>query len=122
MKKLKKFVVVLFPILIFFLIWGGSLAKCEILTLKYGNEFSEIYKSNTMLGDMEYWKVIDYSENQARVYYISNNYSRGDILTFIKESGTWKCESWNTVWSTTGNADNTIWPYWWHFFYSHPQL
>lgn len=122
MKNNKKFIVVLFPILVFFLIWGVSLAKCEIFTWIHGNEFAETDKLNTILGDIEYWKVIDYSENQARVYYVSINYSGGDILTFVKENGVWKYSNWDTVWSTSGNADKVIWPYWWHFFYSHPQL
>lgn len=122
MKKFKKLIIGLSPVLIFLLISGFSLIKCEILTLLHGNEFDEVYKVDTMLGDMEYLKVLDYSENQARVYYVSSNYSGGDILTFIKENGGWKYESWNTIWSRAGNADDVIWPYWWHFFYSHPQL
>ena len=122
MKKLRKSWIVLSPILCFLIIWGISLTKCEILTQIYGNEFAEIYKENTMLGDMEYWKVLDWSESHARVYYVSINYSSASIVTFVKKNDLWKYDSWDVVWSTSGNADNTIFPYWWHFFYSHPRL
>lgn len=122
MKKFKKLIIVLSPLLIFLLIWGVSLAKCEILTMMHRNEFNEAYKSNTMLGETEYCKVIDYSEDRARVYYVSSNCSGGDVLTFTKENGEWKYENWDTIWSTTGSADDFIWPYWWHFVYSHPLL
>lgn len=122
MRKFKKINIILFPILCFLIIWGISLARCEILTQMYGNEFAESYKENTMLGDMEYWKVLDYSQTHARVYYVGLNHSVADILTFVKENGKWKQDGWDTVWATSGSADNTIWPYWWHFFYAHPRL
>ena len=122
MKKFRITLIVLSPILCFLIVWGISLANCEILTHIHGNEFAETYKENTMLGDMAYWKVLDYSENHARVYYVSINHSNADVLTFVKENGLWKSDKWETVWSTTGSADNVIFPYWWHFFHSHPRL
>ena len=75
-----------------------------------------------MVGDMEYWKVLDYSRAKARVYYVGVNNSVAEIVTFVKEKGNWNQTNVETVWSVYGNADNTIWPYWWHFFYSHPRL
>lgn len=110
------------PIVWFLVIWLLSLGKCELFTLLHGNEFANAYKENSMLGDMAYWKVLDYSQNNARVYYVSSGLTDGDILCFTKENGKWESNKWITVWSTSGNADNTIWPYWWHFFYSHPRL
>jgi hypothetical protein len=43
-----------------------------------------------MLGDMIYWKVLDYSQNNARVYYVSSGFTDGDILCFTKENGEWR--------------------------------
>lgn len=90
----------------------------------HGKEFSVGYQENTMLGDMEYWKVIDYSENCARVYYISAHYTGGNVVTFKRKNKKtkWIYDRWDTIWSTEGNADKTLWPYLWHFAYSHPQL
>ena len=126
MKKFIKIILILSPLLCFIVIWGVSLAKCEINTLIHGDKFSELYEE--ILGEQDYWKILDYSGKSARVYYVSlnketaGNYtvSMGNILKFIQIDGEWVYEKWEeTVWSTAGNADNVVWPYWWHFFYSH---
>lgn len=70
-----------------------------------------------MLGDMEYFKVLECSDNSAKVYYVSKNMSGADVLTFAKINGKWTETRWNTIWSTTGSASEVIWPYWWHFIY-----
>lgn len=109
---------VLSPIIIFLVIWLFSLAKCEVLTIMHGNEFSEIYKENTMIGEIDYLKVLNYSDNFARVYYVSEDRSSANILIFIRESDVWKYHAWETtVWSSSGSASDVIWPYWWHFIY-----
>lgn len=120
MKKLHIFQLI---ILAFFVVWGVSLARCEVLTLLHGREFAEGYKENTMLGDMEYWKVMDCSANHAKVYYISAHYTGGNVVTFTRKDSdaAWVYDGWDTIWSTEGNADKTLWPYLWHFAYSHPR-
>ena len=117
MKKMIRWFV-LSPIIIFLVIWLFSLAKCEVLTIMHGNEFSEIYKENTMIGEIDYLKVLNYSDNFARVYYVSEDRSSANILIFIRESDVWKYHAWETtVWSSSGSASDVIWPYWWHFIY-----
>jgi len=101
----------------FFFTWGTSLIKCDYLTWKYYSDFEYAYSSNTMLGDMEYFKVLECSDNSAKVYYVSKNMSGADVLTFAKINGKWTETRWNTIWSTTGSASEVIWPYWWHFIY-----
>lgn len=112
-KKAKIILSVLIIIIILPLaVWGVSLLKCEILTSLHGEEFTEVYRENTMMGDIEYLKVLDYSDSSARVYYVSHDYLSGDVLTFSNENGEWKYESWErTVWSKTGSADGFLWPY-----------
>lgn len=115
-KKISKWIIVTI-LMIPILFWLISLAKCEVLTIFHGDEFGEVYKENTMLGDMEYWKVLDISQDYARVYFVSKNHSNANILTFIKEDGKWKYKNWETIWSQSGSASEVIWPYWWHFIY-----
>lgn len=112
--------VMLLLIIFFLLIWGISLARCEILTLLHGSEFdNKLCQENTMIDPIKYLKVLNYSDTQARIYCVSEGYSMGNILGFTKKDEKWKYKKWNTVWSTSGTADNIVWPYWWHFFYSH---
>lgn len=107
----------------FLIVWGVSLARCEILTFIHGAEFTDLYETNTMLGEQEYLKILEYSDEYAKIYYVGTDNSMGNILSFVKNGEHWDYYRWERcVWSTSGNADGIIWPYWWHFFYSHQQL
>ena len=99
---------------LFLVIWGTALLKCEILTHKYYNEFEFTYQNNTMLTDVKYFKVLSCDEKSAEVYYISD--STGDILEFKNQGGIWVENEWNTIWSKNGSASNIVWPYLWHIF------
>lgn len=94
------------------LIWITSIVKCEILTYQHGMEFSNLYQSNTMIGEQQYWKVLEYSDTYARVYFVASNRNSGNILTFVRQNGVWVYNSWEeTVWSRSGSADGFVWPY-----------
>lgn len=111
---MKKFLlkVILIGLIMFCFIWGISVLKCEILTWKYGGQFKTVYQENNMMGDIDYLKVLNYSETNARIYYVSKNRAGGDILSFSKHNDVWKYDKWErTVWSKTGSADGFIWPY-----------
>lgn len=103
--------------------WIGSLIKCEILTYKHYDEFKDAYKQNTMFGEIEYFKVLEYAPNRthnlAQVYYVSEGNAAGDVLTFEYNSDTdlWEQIGWSTIWSDMGSASDVIYPYWWHFIY-----
>ena len=93
-----------------------SLVKCEILTHKHYDEFEDSYKQT--LDDIEFFKVLEYKScDVAKVYYVSEGHSLGSVLVFTYEDGNWKEIYWNTLWSTSGNADKTVYPYWWHWIY-----
>lgn len=110
MKKLKLFIIG--TIVCFLLFWSGSIARCEILTYFHWKEFEKLYKANSMIGEQEYLKVLDYSDTSARIYYVSVNGYGGDILTFVKKGDQWVYDKWErTVWSKTGSADGFMWPY-----------
>ena len=110
---MKKILIKIFMVFltVFLLIWGVSILRCEILTYQYGSQFEKVYLENTMIGDVDYLKILNYTNDTAQVYYVSKNRSSGNILKFHKEKNKWVCSEWNTVWSKSGSADGFIWPY-----------
>ena len=120
MKKCYRFLVIIaVAILIPVIIRLSSIVKCEILTKKYYDDFSEVYKQNSMLSEteMEYFKVLSVRREIADVYYVEKDMTAGIVLTFEKQNGSWVETNWNTIWAVSGNASETIYPYWWHFIY-----
>ena len=112
-----KYILLVIPC-IFFIIWSSSLAKCEVLTILHYDEFCEKYKENTMMGEIDYLKILEYNDQYARIYVVSANKGAGNVLRFSKENGEWRYDIWEkTVWSDKGSASEVIWPYWWHFIY-----
>ena len=99
------------------LIWISALIKCEVLTQKYYDDFEQTHTQNTMLGEMEYFKVLSCDGNTAKVYYVSKDMAGADVLTFQYTDGLWHELSWETIWSTSGSASKVVYPYWWHFIY-----
>jgi len=116
--KRNKLLFLIIPILVIpIVIWISSLIKCEILTNKYHDDFAQAYTQNTMLGEMEYFKVLSCDESTAEVYYVSKGMTDANVLTFKHTDGVWQEISWKTIWSTSGGASEVIYPYWWHFIY-----
>ncbi len=109
MKKHKKsFIIILVCAIIMFILFFPYF-KAEFLTLKYGNEFNDLQKQTNMLTDADYHKVISYSKDTAKVFYVSGS---GDLMIFKKDSnGNWKLSNWETVWSDSGSASGFMWPY-----------
>lgn len=104
-KRNTKFIVILLCLLIIFFPY----LKAEYLTARFGSQFYGLEQETKMLDPAKYYKVISYSENYAKVYYISD-YSR-DLILFKKEDGQWNRIEWRTIWSKTGSADEFYWPY-----------
>lgn len=93
--------------------WLFSLGFCEFNTWKYGAEFKELPgEMNSMIDGVSTYKIISYSDNASRVYYVDRTKHSGNILRFIKKDGEWYLDKWEkTVWSKTGSTDSFIWPY-----------
>lgn len=120
MKKRKVLIIVLAVVLVAllpFIVWGSSLLKCEILTKIYYDDFEYAWTDNTMLDEMEYFKVLDCDGETARVYYVSEGMDSANVLTFEKNDGKWVETQWECIWSKTGSASEVIYPYLWHFIY-----
>lgn len=107
-----------FCVLIIIILIAGLIifpyAKVEYLTLKHGEEFSDGYKMSNMLDSIAYFKVMFYSEKNAKVYYVQKEHKGADLFIFIKDDNEqWALKSWETIWSERGSADGFYWPYYW---------
>ncbi len=116
--KRRKLVVLLIFLAVFVLFQSIALIKCEILTNKYYADFEVAYRDNSMLGEMESFKVLNCDGRRAEVYYIETGKTMAHVLSFEKVNDRWEETTWRCIWSTTGSASEVIWPYWWHFIYS----
>ena len=103
-------IIVLTLILLAIVLWGGAIVKCEILTRQHGWEFDGLWK-DTMLIDPEYWKVLDYRDENASVYFVAPEGKGGTVLYFQRETNEWILTEWGPSWSKSGSADDLIWPY-----------
>ena len=103
-------------VLVFLVVWGASLLKCEVLTDKYYDELELAHIDNTMLDKIESFKVLECNGEIAKVYYVCNYNTVGHILRYEKQNDEWKETDWQTVWSKQGSADEMLWPYWWHAY------
>lgn len=106
----KMIIIVIILVSLFVLLWIGTLIKCEMLTNEHRYEFVDLYKRTNMINDVDYLKVLDYSDNSAQVYYVKKD-SFGILITFNREKNEWFVEDWTTVWSKTGSADGFLFPY-----------
>lgn len=110
--KVKK--ILFIAVLFFICVWLYSLLKCEILTIMHKEEFIGLEQQTNMLDISGNLKVLNYSSDYARIYYVDNE--GGDVIEFQKNNN-WELTYWSTIWSDTGSASGVIWPYWWHFIY-----
>lgn len=95
-----------------------SLVKCEVLTLKHYHEFEDV--CNTEFRQVNSLKVLDYSQyDMAHVYCIGNDNTIGEVLRFKYDfdDDKWYVLDYLSGWSKTGNADDIIYPYLWHWVY-----
>lgn len=111
MKRLIKRIALL-GIMLFAAYWLVSFLHCEMLTVEHSEEFSDAWKEHTMIASVDYCKVIEYTDTYAEVYYVTES-AYGNVLTFTRDSnnGDWNFYEWHTVWSSTGSAEDFIWPY-----------
>ena len=116
--------IILILIILFMVIWLGTLAKNRIVTELHRDEIAnlEFYEPETVQ-EYDWYRILSYSETEIEIYYVKKVYSRifrdyelGGIVTYSYGSdGKWYHDrAGNILWSTGGSADNYIWPYWHH--------
>ena len=63
-----------------------------------------------MMGEQKNLKVLEYSNNNARIYYVGEDNSTGNVLCFIKNGTQWEYSKRELcVWSKSGSASGAIW-------------
>ena len=114
MKKSKFKIRVVQVFIVIFIVHFIFIMRIEFLTFKYGYQFNGL--QNSMISNIEYLKVLNYNDDTATIYYVTQNKTSGNICEFKKDTSSWMELNWNTIWSSNGNASNFIFPYWWDTF------
>ena len=81
-------------VLLVLVVWGASLLKCEILTDKYYDELEYAHIENTMIGKINFFKVLECDGETAEVYYVCDNNNSGNVLKYQKKNNQWKETNW----------------------------
>ena len=82
--------------------------KAEYLTARYGFQFEDLYMQTHMIGS-DYCKVLDYDGSHARCVYVEKGVTTC-VLEFKCHDGDWELTYWECVWSSSGSADDLMWP------------
>ncbi len=106
------------PIFIFFIHWGSSLVRCEILTEihREGIEsFFESDKGKECAQELIYFKVLDVDGRLIKVFFerrfYGEAYSRSHYLWLVKLPEGYKFFSWGDNFE---GYERSFWPYWYH--------
>ena len=117
MRFIKKIMMIVLITVI--LVWIIQLLICDFLTLKYSS-YIDLYQTSETFS---YWiddsfsaKIISYDQTEMKIYYYSDcmgilvvfNHSEGECISTYSQP--------DIMWSSTGNADQIVWPYWYHCF------
>ncbi len=135
MKKIKKGLVIfiIFVLMLLFIYFIVPYFAINKLTAKYGSEFADLYSENGFYDDIEYLKVLQYRDERADIYYLTDdrlknklssldddhaailyieeNHSSASIFIFGDVNGEWKFEGWDLIRSFSGTAEGVMWPY-----------
>lgn len=98
--------------------WAIPYIRNEYLTFFYGEEFIGREVESGWFKKADTMRVIQYHQTEAKIYYVCDDYTSGNIYTFAKDgAGRWELDRWKTVWSSSGSASEVMWPYFWHIVY-----
>ncbi len=109
--KLQKKRIKWIVLLIFLAVLFSPYLKVEYLTWRHGDEFTDGYQQTNMIEEVEYLKVMGYSDTNAKVYYVLGDHAAAVLITFVKQGNQWVMDIWEAIWSRSGSADGFIWPY-----------
>ena len=94
---------------------AASYLRVEYYTIRHGNEFEELYKQTRMIDSVDYCKVLEYSPSHAKICYVKRTHdirSRNVYVIEFSKAGSeeWQMRGWKCVCSSTGSADDIMWP------------
>jgi len=108
--------IVLIAIIVFYCI---TILYHKILTICFGDQFEDFqaigmdHYMHPYEEDMRLC-VLSYGLNHATVYFFSED--GGEKVRFVKSNNKWEIEEFVSIWSKSGNADETfVWPYYKHY-------
>jgi len=132
MKRKSAFIVIVLIALLVGAFIAVPRIQVNALTSQHAAEFEDRYKDIGYYEDIEYFKVIKYKgegidlyvsspgmreklqamgDDEAAVLYVDRNSASASILIFKENpSGDWEMDTWFTVWSKSGSADEFTWP------------
>ncbi|MDE7367729.1 MAG: hypothetical protein K2N24_10270 [Lachnospiraceae bacterium] len=93
--------------------------KVEIHTFLFGGQFRNLYDASGWIENVRYFKVMEYNNSCADILYVSDSENEGSKATFLyhfqKINDQWELESWECLWSRSGNAEKFFYPYYPHW-------
>lgn len=93
--------------------------KVELHTVLFGGQFRSLYDASGWIEDFRYFKVMKYNDSYADVLYVAESEQARSTATFLyhfqKDKGQWELESWECLWSRSGNAEKFFYPYYPHW-------
>lgn len=105
-------------LIVMVLLAGFPYLKAEVLTIKYGTEMISLLKNENSWDESvepQFYRVITYSDKNAKLYYVAPNNQSAFLCTFVNENNMWKLENENLIWTKTGNGEDAfVWPYYPH--------
>lgn len=98
-------------LLLFLLVWLGARLRVEWLTARHAEELPIPTAVSDWFGeDMRVRKkVLHYARNRAELYVYTQFLGQKVYLTHA--DGAWSMRSYDVIWSASGSADSTVWPF-----------
>lgn len=88
--------------------------KAKHLTMQYGDEALQILEKEGYYYP-SFYRVLDYSEHQMKLYYVIGRGDIGLLFTIHKDNSIWEVAEEELIWTDIGNADDKfMWPYYPH--------
>ena len=117
----KKRLLIITVSLVFIFMLAFPYIKAEYYTDKYGKEFEDLYGNQfevlySLTGwveKVEFYRIVEYSENSAKIYYVEVGEQTTYHLLFSRDDkdNDWTLKDWKVLWSKNGNADDLPWPF-----------
>ena len=118
--KYKKILLVV-VVLLFVCILALPYVKAEYYTNKYGKEFEDIYGKEFealydltgMIEKVDLYRIFEYSETSAKMYYAEVGGECTYYLYFSRDNkdSDWTLNTYKVLWSKWGSAEDWPWPF-----------